>query len=185
MNKTAVTEYRRLFLIEKLPEPVEPKSAHIQIFDNYIEGTRMRLRLMRDPYSKNWTRVLQQILAEESSPGTVRTAEIHLDEAEYSNFEQFEGREIRKNRYFHEFDGQAFAFDVYLGDLWGLNTAELRSESFDGASAIELPSFAVFDVTNDPFFWGSNLVDRRFDDIREHITALGKIVPPAAMISED
>ena len=33
-----------------------------------------------------------------------KLAEIHLNESEYSNFEQFEGREIRKNRYFHEFD---------------------------------------------------------------------------------
>ena len=43
MNKTALTQFRRLFLIERLPEPLEPKSAHLQIFDNYIEGTRLRL----------------------------------------------------------------------------------------------------------------------------------------------
>ena len=44
-------------------------------------------------------------------------------------FEQFEGHEIRKNRYFHEFDLVNFAFDVYLGDLWGLNTARVDFDS--------------------------------------------------------
>jgi CYTH domain-containing protein len=185
MNKTAVTEYRRLFLIEKLPEPLEPKSAHIQIFDNYIEGTRMRLRLVRDPYSKNWTRILQQISVEESIHGGVRIAEIYLDDAEYSNFEQFEGREIRKNRYFHEIDGESFAFDVYLGNLWGLNTAQISSDILSRAEAVEPPSFAVFEITNDPFFLGANLVDRHFDDVVECVQALGKTVPPALIMSKD
>ena len=60
MNKTSATEYYRLFLIERLPEPLTPASAHLQIFDNYIAGTRLRLRLIRDPATKNWVRILQQ-----------------------------------------------------------------------------------------------------------------------------
>jgi len=52
MNKTAQTELHRLFLIERLPDPLLPASSHLQIFDNYIENTRMRLRQIHDPYSK-------------------------------------------------------------------------------------------------------------------------------------
>ena len=74
---------------------------------------------------------------------------------------------------------------MYIGDLWGLNTAELRLENFKRANAIDLPSFAVFEVTSDPFFHGVNLVDRRFEDIREHVKELGKVVPPAKMTTED
>jgi len=56
MNKTALPEYYRLFLIERLPEPLTPAGAHLQLFDNYIENTRLRLRLIRDPRQRTSTR---------------------------------------------------------------------------------------------------------------------------------
>jgi CYTH domain-containing protein len=174
MNKTLAAEYRRLFIIERLPKPLEPRSAHLQIFDNYIDGTRLRLRLVRDPATKNWTRILQQeIVIDEGDPSAARSAEIHLNESEYSYFEQFEGREIRKNRYFHEFDGVSFAFDVYLGELWGLNTARVEFPSADESRSFEPPPFAVFDATSDPFFAGKNLVGKSFEDVRVRLQQIG------------
>ena len=130
MNKTAQIEYRRLFLLEGLPEPLTRASAHIQLFDNYIEHTRLRLRAVRAPETKEWTRILQQrITVDHDAAGTLKTSEIYLNDDEYAQFEQFEGSEIRKNRYFHELDGRMIAFDVYLGKLWGLNTAFVEFQS--------------------------------------------------------
>jgi CYTH domain-containing protein len=186
MNKTADLVYRRLYLIERLPEPLEPKSAHLQIFDNYIHGTRLRLRLLRDPATKAWTRIMQQhIDVENAGCGVSRLFEIHLNEAEYAAFETFEGSEIRKNRYFHEFDGVSFAFDVYLGDLWGLNTAKVEFANAEEMDAFEPPAFAIFDVTNEPFFLGKNLVGRKFDDVRERVAQIGSDVPPEPVMFED
>ena len=186
MNKTAVTEYHRLFLIERLPLPLEPKSAHLQIFDNYIEGTRLRLRLIRDPASKNWTRILQQhIEIDHENLAATKLAEIHLNETEYSNFEQFEGKEIRKNRYFHEFDGTMFSFDVYLGDLWGLNTARVEFPDGESMQQFEKPHFAIFEVTNDPFFVGKNLVNNNFEDVRQRVHQSGAEIAPEPVQAED
>jgi CYTH domain-containing protein len=185
MNNTTLSQFRRLFLIERLPEPLEPKSAHLQIFDNYIQGTRLRLRLIRDPSSKDWTRILQQHIIANNDLAETKLAEIHLDESDYSNFEQFEGREIRKNRYFHEFDRVSFAFDVYLGDLWGLNSALVEFASAGEMKAFDPPSFAIFEVTNDPFFLGKNLVGKKFDDVRARVTQIGAAVPPASATAED
>jgi CYTH domain-containing protein len=167
MNTSDNLEYRRLFLIERLPEPLEPKSAHLQIFDNYIASTRLRLRLVRDPATKAWTRILQQHVAlDEMGCGVNKLFEIHLNEEEHAVLETFEGNEIRKNRYFHEFDGVSFAFDVYLGELWGLNTARVSFAKAEEMDAFEPPPFAVFDVTNDPFFLGKSLVGKKFEDVR-------------------
>ena len=186
MNKTADLIYRRLYLIERLPEPLEPKSSHLQIFDNYIAGTRLRLRLVRDPATKAWTRIMQQhIEVENAGCGASRLFEIHLNEAEYAAFETFEGNEIRKNRYFHEYDGVSFSFDVYLGDLWGLNTAKVEFATAEEMDAFEPPSFAVFDVTNDPFFLGKNLVGKKFDAVRARVRQIGGDVPPASALVED
>lgn len=186
MNKTAQTEYHRLFLVEKLPEPLTPATSHIQIFDNYIEGTRMRLRSVRDPQTKDWTRILQQrFVVDENNLAVTKLAEIFLNDGEYAAFESFEGREIRKNRYFHEFDLVSFAFDVFLGELWGLNMT--RVDFGDGVEMerFEPPPFAVFEVTNDPFFWGPNLVGKKFADVRGEVARVGGSVPMASEMPDE
>jgi len=178
MDKTARTEFARLFLIEKLPEPLTPMSSHIQIFDNYVESTRIRLRNIRVPETKEWRHVLQQRFpASETEPGCWKVAEIFLNEMEYQTFERFEGREIRKNRYFHEFDGRSFDFDVYLGPLWGLCTAKVRLRTAAEMQVFEPPPFAVFDVTGDPFFFGDSLVTKRFEDVQAEVQKVGADVP--------
>ncbi len=174
MNKTAQSELHRLFLIEHLPEPLTPASSHLQLFDSYIENTRIRLRQVRDPYSKAWTRILQQRFpAHDGDSSETKLAEMYLNDAEYAAFERFEGREIRKNRYFHEFDRVMFAFDVYLGPLWGLNTARVDFENREQMAGFIVPPFAVFEVTNSKFFSGVNLVEKLFADVQAEVAKLG------------
>jgi CYTH domain-containing protein len=186
MNKTLAPDYHRLFLIEKLPDPLTPASAHIQVFDNYIEETRLRLRLIREPASRNWIRILQQqIIPDESNLGATKLAEILLNETEYSHFEQFEGHEIRKNRYFHEFDRVSFAFDVYLGDLWGLNTARVDFDDSSRMEQFEPPPFAIFEITNDASFLGSNLVGKKFEDVQTEVARIAAAVPPRSESQEE
>jgi CYTH domain-containing protein len=164
----------RSFLIEGLPDPLTRASAHIQLFDNYIPETRLRLRSIRNPETKEWTRVLQQRFP--AVPGelsSLKLAEIYLSESEYAHFQTFEGLEIRKNRYFHEFDRRSFAFDVYLGRLWGLNIARVEFDNESELAAFEPPPFAVFEVTNDPFFLGEVLVTKTFEDVRSELAKVG------------
>jgi len=179
MDKTARTELYRLFLIERLPEPLTPMSAHIQLFDNYIENTRLRLRNIRVPETKEWRHVLQQRFPA-GQAGCWKVAEIFLNEPEYLAFERFEGREIRKNRYFHEFDGRQFDFDIYLGPLWGLCTAKVEFQNADEMGDFEPPPFAVFEVTGDPFFFGDSLVNKRFEEIQAEVQKVGAGVTPSS-----
>jgi CYTH domain-containing protein len=181
MDKTIRTEMHRSFLIEALPEPLTRASAHIQFFDNYIAGTRLRLRSVRDPETVSWTRILQQRFpAREGNLSCLKFAEIYLDDVEYARFEIFEGDEIRKNRYFHEFDGRSFAFDVFLGKLWGLNIARLEFATEAELDAFEPPAFAVLEITNDPFFLGEILVTKTFDEVRAEVSKLESQSIPAA-----
>ena len=173
MDKTNRTEIHRAFLIEGLPEPLTRASAHIQIFDNYIADTRLRIRSVRDPETAGWTRILQQrfpVNADDLSE--LKFAEIYLNDTEHAHFEIFEGTEIRKNRYFHEFDGRTFAFDVYMGKLWGLNIARLEFETAAELDRFEPPPFAVVEITNDPFFLGEVLVTKSFEDVRLEVSKL-------------
>ena len=167
MDKTARTELHRTFLIEQLPEPLTRASGHLQLFDNYIANTRMRIRSIRNPATRDWTYILQQ-----RSPGgdaeafRTKVSEIYLNDKEHERFKIFEGTEIRKNRYFHEFDGRVFGFDVYIGKLWGLNTARVEFEDPAELRKFEPPPFAVYEITSEKFFLGENLVHHSFGDVQ-------------------
>ena len=176
LNKTYRTELRRVFLIRDLPEPLTRASSHWQIFDNYIKDTRLRLRTIRLPQTNEWTWILQQRFAL-GDLTQWKVSEIHLNEAEHAVFEQFEGRhirqnervesnEIRKNRYFHEFDGRQIEFDVFLGDLWGLNLAKIIFDDVREMKNFEIPPFSVREVSNNNFFTGENLVGKGFADVQ-------------------
>lgn len=173
MDKTNKIEMYRSFLIETLPEPLTRASAHIQIFDNYIANTRIRLRSVRDPQTRNWTRILQQrIPAAEKKAAVFTIFEIYLNESEYDRFSLFEGAEIRKNRYFHEYDGKMLAFDAFIGELWGLNMALVEFENADDLRNFEPPNFMIFEVTNEEFFLGESLVLKNFNDVRAEVAKL-------------
>jgi CYTH domain-containing protein len=187
MNKTATTEYQRLFLVETLPEPLTPASSHLQIFDNYVENTRLRLRLMREPHTKIWTRILQQRFAfHDGDAAVTKLAEIYLNEDEYPIFERLRGREIRKNRYFHEFDRTQWAFDVYLGEVRGVTTGKVEFDSAEALKNFEPPPFALIEITDEEFFEGRNLVEKNFVEIREEVARLGRKTgfPPSREVTK-
>jgi len=176
MNKTYETESRRVFLIESLPAPLTRASRHLQIFDNYIENTRLRLRSIRAPETKEWTWILEQRSPlEDLSRWAI--SRIYLNETEHAAFEIFEGREvrknervetneIRKNRYFYEAGEKQFEIDIFLGELWGLNLAKVYFESSEELRKYEMPPFALSEVTANEFFVGGNLVGKTFADVR-------------------
>ncbi len=176
MDKTSRIELRRVFLLNGLPEPLTRASRHLQIFDNYIENTRLRLRSIRVPETKAWTWILQQIevFADLSQR---QIAEIFLDETEHTAFEIFEGREvrknervetneIRKNRYFYDFDRREIAVDLFLGELWGLILAQVCFENANESKSFVPPSFVIAEVTESEFFIGKNLPGKTFADVQ-------------------
>lgn len=170
------TELRRVFLLQDLPEPLTRADEHLQFFDNYIKDTRIRLRQIRSPQTKQWTRILEQRFPfDETDLQTWRVAEIFLNENEYQAFERFEGREIRKNRYFFKNEEKDFEIDVFLGDLWGLTLAKVYFETAEGLQGFEMPGFAVSEVTNNNFFTGYNLVGKKFGDVQEEFRKSEKL----------
>jgi CYTH domain-containing protein len=180
MDKTYRTELSRLFLIEALPAPLTPASRHLQLFDNYIPETRLRLRTIRVPETKEWTYLLQQrLVVSEGGLSPLKVAEMHLNDTEHTAFESFEEHEIRKNRYFHEFDCHTFTFDIYLGTLWGLNRARVDFRSDEELRSFMPPPFAIFEVTYELFFDDANLVNRKFEDVQNAVSKLTPLSNPA------
>ena len=176
MEKPSKTELRRVFLFENLPAPLTAASGHLQIFDNYIENTRLRLRSIRRPETKEWTWILEQRAPLEDL-SRWKISRIYLSETEHSAFEIFEGREvkknekvqtneIRKNRYFYDSGDKQIEIDVFLGELWGLNLAKVYFESLEELRKFKPPSFSILEVTENEFFIGTNLIGKTFADVK-------------------
>ncbi|HXG83317.1 MAG TPA: hypothetical protein VNI84_04735 [Pyrinomonadaceae bacterium] len=181
MYKDYKTERRRIFLIRDLPESLTKASSHLQIFDNYMENTRLRLRSVRVPATKQWTYILEQRFPVSENLSTWKVSEIYLNEAEHRVFEHFEGREIKKNervetnearfnRYFYDYKEKRLAIDIHLGALRGLNLAKVFFETAEEMNEFQTPDFAIVEVTNNLFFTGANLVGKTLADVKEVIS---------------
>jgi CYTH domain-containing protein len=169
-DKYARIERERRFLLRQLPEPLTRASEHVQIWDNYITGTRLRLRKIRIPQERKWRLKLTQKFAPDPADfSRTSITNTYLSATEYQVLSVFEGTEIRKNRYPFEYEGRAFSVDVFLGALWGLILAETEFASDEEMEAFGLPAFAVADVTSDELFTGGRLVELTIDDLRAEL----------------
>jgi len=173
-SKYARIELERRYLLQDLPEGLTRGDPHVQITDNYITGTRLRLRKVRDPRTNKWTVKLTQKFA--PNPADLSRTVItntYLNAAEYEALSVFEANEIRKNRYPFEWEGRKFTIDMFLGDLFGLVLAEISFESDTELAGFPKPSFAIAEVTNNEFFTGGKLCDLTFEDVRDEIRRSG------------
>ncbi|HST51792.1 MAG TPA: hypothetical protein VLJ61_07250 [Pyrinomonadaceae bacterium] len=160
-------ERERRFLLRELPAGLSTTDAHAQITDNYITGTRLRLRKSRWPATNEWTLKLTQKHAP-APPDFSRTliTSIYLNEYEYETFSVFEANELRKNRYYFEHEGRKFSVDVFLGPLRGLILAETDFDTDEEMDSFTLPPFAFAEVTREEMFTGGRLVSLTADEIR-------------------
>ena len=159
-------ERERRYLLRALPPGLELTAPHAQITDNYITGTRLRLRKHRWVPTNEWTLKLTQKHAPQP-PDFSRTliTSIYLNEYEYEVLSVFEGNELRKNRYPYEHEGRLYSVDVFLGDLRGLVTAETDFDDDEEMDAFPPPPFAHADVSRDELFTGARLVGLTAEDL--------------------
>ncbi|MEA2174067.1 MAG: hypothetical protein QOD00_1659 [Blastocatellia bacterium] len=178
-GKYALVERERRFLLRDLPEGLTRASEHVQIWDNYIMGTRLRLRQIRVPATKERRWKLTQKFAP-APPDFSRTVitNIYLSPQEYEVFSVFEGNEIRKNRYPFEQEGRKYGIDVFLGPLWGLILAETSFETDEEMDQFLMPPFAFAEVTRDEMFTGGKLAYLTIEELQAHLSK------PASQVSD-
>jgi CYTH domain-containing protein len=163
-------ERERRYLLRGLPEGLEPHAQHAQITDNYVTGTRLRLRKHRWVPTNEWTLKLTQKHTPQP-PDFSRTliTSLYLNEYEYEVLSVFEGNELRKNRYPFEHEGRLYSVDVFLGPLRGLVLAEIDFDDDAEMDAFPVPPFAHLDVTRDELFTGARLVELTAEEIRREL----------------
>ena len=169
-SKYARVERERRFLLKDLPEGLTRADPHLQITDNYITGTRLRLRKVREPRTNKWTvKFTQKFAPNPNDLSRTIITNTYLNVLEAETLSVFNTNEIRKNRYYFDFEGRRFSVDMFLGDLFGLVLAEVGFETDEELDNYRQPPFALADVTNIPLFSGGKLSELTFSEVREAI----------------
>jgi CYTH domain-containing protein len=175
-SKYARVERERRYLLQDLPEGLTRADPHVQITDNYITGSRLRLRKVRDPRTNKWVvKLTQKFPAKPGDLSRTTITNTYLNALEAEILSVFDTNEIRKNRYPFEFEGRKFGIDMFLGDLFGLVLAEVSFETDEELDSYPQPAFAMADVTNDPLFTGGSLCELTFSEVRRQILDRGLI----------
>ncbi len=175
-SKYARVERERRYLLRDLPEGLTRADPHLQITYNYITGTRLRLRKVREPRTNKWTVKFTQKFApnpEDLSRTIITNTYLNAYEADVLSI--FNSNEIRKNRYYFDFEGCKFSVDMFLGDLFGLVLAEVGFETDEELDNFPKPPFALADVTNELLFTGGKLCELTFSEVKEAIFRSGLI----------
>jgi CYTH domain-containing protein len=173
-SKYARVERERRYLLDDLPEGLTRADHHLQITDNYLTGTRLRLRKVRDPRTNKWVvKFTQKFAPHPEDLSRTMITNTYLNPIEADTLAIFEANEIRKNRYPFEFEGRQFAVDMFLGDLFGLVLAEISFAADDELDSFSKPAFVLAEVTNNDIFSGGRLSQLTFADIRQEIERSG------------
>ena len=179
-SKYARIERERRYLLQDLPEGLSRADHHLQITDNYITGTRLRIRKVRDPKTNKWVvKFTQKFAPDPRDLSRTIITNTYLNATEAELLSVFEANEIRKNRYYFEYQGRKFSIDMFLGDLFGLVLAETSFESDEDSEAFSAPPFALADVTKNELFTGGKLSEMRFEDVRDAIQQSGILTQEA------
>jgi CYTH domain-containing protein len=181
-SKYARVERERRYLLQDLPEGVSRADHHLQITDNYITGTRLRLRKVRDPQTNKWVvKFTQKFAPDRDDLSRTIITNTYLNPIEADTLGIFEANEIRKNRYHFEFEGRQFSVDMFLGDLFGLVLAEVSFDSDDELENFSPPPFALAEVTNNEVFSGGRLSQLSFADLQDELIRMGIIKSKSAI----
>jgi len=173
-SRYARIERERRYLLQDLPEGLTRADHHLQITDNYITGTRLRIRKVRDPKTNKWiVKFTQKFAPNPDDLSRTVITNTYLNAIEAETLAIFAANEIRKNRYSFEFENRKFSIDMFLGDLFGLVLAEVSFESDEDMANFKTPPFALAEVTNNEIFSGGRLSELTFEDIRNEVARNG------------
>lgn len=159
-------------MIADLPAPLTRASEHLQFFDDYLTDTRLLLRKIRVPRTKQLEyRFVQRYPVTPTDLSYLTVNEIELDKREYEVLAIFEGNQLRYNRYFLLLEtGETMLIEMFLNrELWNLILATIEFKTIEEMNNFAPPAFVQMEITQDEFFTGAKLVDADIEQVRRRI----------------
>jgi CYTH domain-containing protein len=151
-------EIERRWLVVKEDLPNLSELEKWEVTDHYLVNTRLRLRKMVSPESRNATQYKLCKKYGKSSTISEPITNIYLTEDEYNKFSEIEAHVIQKAKYTYEFQGHSFSINTFLNSE--IITIEAEFESEDQANECPLPLFAGEDVSSSVEYESASIAKR-------------------------
>jgi CYTH domain-containing protein len=163
-ERYTVIELERRFLLDAVP-PGASDPRHV--VDHYLDGTRLRLRLVAGLHGESLERKLgHKRRVDDADPRQVRHTSLYLDDAEYTTIAVLPRRSLRKTRWLVDVDGSiGAAVDVFEGPLTGLIMLEVDLGDLVAMESFAPPPWAGPEVSLDGAFSGGALAGHTADDL--------------------
>jgi CYTH domain-containing protein len=172
LNASSRIIFEKRLLLNDLPPELTRQDEHLQIRDNYILETNLRLRKIRIPATNDRFKVLTRKAAIDNKLYKQEVTNILLSEADFGALSRFEGNEIGKNRYPYIYEGSTYFIDLFMGPLLGLVMARIYFSSEEEINRFKLPEFALLDVTSNPKLIGPALLKSSFQELKAELREL-------------
>jgi CYTH domain-containing protein len=164
-------EYARRFLVS--PDSDWKRFAELyskRHEDKYLNGTRLRLRIMTDSDSdRQLIKLTKKYESGSSYFRQIITTLLSPDE--YRVFDALEGKRVEKIRYYHHYKNRVFSIDVFENELNGLLICETEQPTLEDLMSAEPPPYARIEVTEDESFTGANLAAMTSADLAGKLSA--------------
>jgi CYTH domain-containing protein len=171
IGKYACLEVECRYLLNKIPDDLPDNPQGWLITDRYFPNTRLRLRRMQSlEGDEQIYKLTQKYRSETQNEYEAVITNIYLTEPEYYHFEVLEAKILRKKRYPYALPGLSLSIDVFEGRHQGLILAEIELESKAETGKLVLTSFALKDVTDDPFFTGGSLASMTNEEFTQGLS---------------
>ena len=169
--KYAQLESERRFLITECPD-LSTMSFRL-IEDLYVSESRLRLRAIThiDGQQQEF-KFCKKYPSDDVCSGAI--VNIYLTADEHRMLSQLTGKRIRKRRYRLELTATTFSLDVFEDQLAGLVLCEVDGASAASLELIVAPTWAQYEVTDDPFFTGGNLANICASALRAKLSSIAK-----------
>lgn len=167
-EKYAIAECERRFLLDGVPDGA---SNPRRIVDRYLDGTRLRVRLISTPDGALLERKLGHKRREGPGPVHVWHTSLYLDEAEQEILSSLPGHVLTKTRWTIQLGDHTGSVDVFESALAGLALLEVDLGDLARLASFEPPEWAGAEVTHDEHFTGASLARLDADQLKAALQA--------------
>ena len=153
--KYAIAENERRCWVERVKGIDLDLPSSALVCDLYLEGSRLRLRSVQRADGSRQYKLCKKYATDDAFSGAI--VNTYLSPEEHALLSDLPGRRIRKRRHWWQEGDNRFGVDVFEGELSGLVLCEIEKPTREALLAVEFPSWATLEVTEDPFFRGGHL----------------------------
>jgi len=164
-------EYERTFLAAYIPQDIESFPSK-EISDNQIpkesENTQLRIRKIGEEY-----KITKKTPLRKNDKSECKEETIELSEWEYTALNKYDGKKLRKQRYYYPRMWKEIEIDIFKDELSWLVMIDIEYEKKDAMIDHPLPDFCAKEITKREDFVGWRICGKSYQDLEPILESLG------------